>query len=85
MLMPTEQQMHKAVAARDTSSDGHFFYGVITTGIFCLPSCTSRAAKPENLRFFATAQHAEEAGCSNSDLINNILSGANQACVSRKI
>jgi AraC family transcriptional regulator of adaptative response/methylated-DNA-[protein]-cysteine methyltransferase len=50
--MPSEQEMQKAIVSRDKSFDGDFFYGVITTGVFCRPSCSSRSAKPENLRFF---------------------------------
>ena len=62
MSMPSEQQMQKAIATRDKSHDGHFFYGVITTGIFCQPSCSSRPAKPENLRFFPSVEAAMMAG-----------------------
>ncbi len=62
MSMPSEQQMRAAIAARDKSYDGLFFYGVITTGVFCQPSCSARPAKPENLRFFATIESAMLAG-----------------------
>ena len=62
MTMPTEQEMRKAIAARSKSQDGHFFYGVITTGIFCKPSCSSRTPKPENIRFFASVEQAVTAG-----------------------
>ena len=62
MSMPSEQNMQKAIAARDPSYDGHFFYGVITTGIVCRPSCSSRPAKPENLRFFPNIEAALVAG-----------------------
>ncbi|MBS9719722.1 bifunctional DNA-binding transcriptional regulator/O6-methylguanine-DNA methyltransferase Ada [Tianweitania sp. BSSL-BM11] len=51
----------KAVLDRDAALDDHFFYAVLTTGIFCRPSCPSRRAKPENVRFFATAEEAMEA------------------------
>ena len=62
MSMLTEQQMRKAIATRDKSQDGKFFYGVITTGIFCKPSCSSRMPKPENLRFFPNPEAAMMAG-----------------------
>lgn len=51
-----------AVAARDPSADGSFFYSVRTTGVYCKPSCASRPARPENLEFHATAADAEVAG-----------------------
>lgn len=62
MKMPSEKDMHEAVTTRDKSFDGRFFYGVITTGIFCRPSCTSRRARAENLRFFPDTQSALSAG-----------------------
>ncbi len=58
MTMPSEQKMRAAIAARDQAFDGRFFFGVITTGVFCRPSCTSRSARPENLRFFPNAESA---------------------------
>jgi AraC family transcriptional regulator of adaptative response/methylated-DNA-[protein]-cysteine methyltransferase len=60
--MTTEQQMRDAVAARDRSYDGRFVYAVITTGVYCRPSCAARPARPENLRFFATGAAAAGAG-----------------------
>ncbi len=51
-----------AVAARDRTADGSFFYAVKTTGIYCRPSCTSRTPRPENVSFHATAADAERAG-----------------------
>nr|WP_067295198.1 bifunctional DNA-binding transcriptional regulator/O6-methylguanine-DNA methyltransferase Ada [Marinobacterium profundum] len=62
MSMPSEEEMQAAIAARDQSLDGHFFYGVITTGVFCQPSCSARAARPENLRFFSSIEAAMLAG-----------------------
>lgn len=58
----SEQTMRTAITARDKTFDGQFYYGVITTGIFCQPSCRARPAKPENLRFFATMESAMQAG-----------------------
>lgn len=54
--------MRHAVIARNPAFDGRFLYGVITTGVFCRPSCNSRQARPENLRFFADADAARAAG-----------------------
>jgi AraC family transcriptional regulator, regulatory protein of adaptative response / methylated-DNA-[protein]-cysteine methyltransferase len=60
--MPSQDTMRRAVADRDGRYDGTFVYGVITTGVYCRPSCSSRAAKPENLRFFNDPAAAESAG-----------------------
>ncbi|MCP3867766.1 MAG: bifunctional DNA-binding transcriptional regulator/O6-methylguanine-DNA methyltransferase Ada [Gammaproteobacteria bacterium] len=62
MTMPQEQEMRLAVAARDKAWDGRFYYGVVTTGVFCRPSCRTRGARPENLRFFPSAESAVVSG-----------------------
>ncbi|WP_277186731.1 bifunctional DNA-binding transcriptional regulator/O6-methylguanine-DNA methyltransferase Ada [Caballeronia sp. BR00000012568055] len=52
----------QAVTARDRNADGAFFFAVRTTGVFCRPSCASRAPRRENVEFFMTTQAAERAG-----------------------
>lgn len=52
----------QAVANRDRSYDGKFVTGVLTTGIYCRPSCAARHPKRENIRFFAEPEQAEAAG-----------------------
>jgi len=51
-----------AVLARDRKADGTFVTGVLTTGIYCRPSCAARHPKRENVRFFTTGAEAEAAG-----------------------
>jgi AraC family transcriptional regulator of adaptative response/methylated-DNA-[protein]-cysteine methyltransferase len=51
-----------AIVARDRKADGKFVYSVRTTGVYCRPSCPSRHARPENVRFHATCADAERAG-----------------------
>jgi AraC family transcriptional regulator of adaptative response/methylated-DNA-[protein]-cysteine methyltransferase len=51
-----------AVTRRDPSADGHFFYSVSTTGVYCRPSCPSRQARREHVRFHSTIADAERAG-----------------------
>ena len=58
----TDDKRLSAVFARDASSDGTFVYGVQTTGVYCRPSCPSRPAKRENIRFFSTPSEAKDAG-----------------------
>jgi AraC family transcriptional regulator of adaptative response / DNA-3-methyladenine glycosylase II len=48
--------------ARSEDDDGRFLIGVRTTGIYCLPSCTARKPKPENVRFFEDQESARRAG-----------------------
>jgi AraC family transcriptional regulator of adaptative response/methylated-DNA-[protein]-cysteine methyltransferase len=52
----------KAVAARDRSADGAFYYSVESTGVYCRPSCGARLPRPENVRFHETPEDAERAG-----------------------
>lgn len=58
----TEASRREALRVRDQRADGSFVYAVSTTGVYCRPSCRSRPARPENVRFFATAAKAEAAG-----------------------
>ncbi|MEO8301294.1 MAG: Ada metal-binding domain-containing protein, partial [Rhizomicrobium sp.] len=48
--------------ARKGKFDGKFILGVMTTGIYCLPSCAARPPKPENVRLFTTETEAKAAG-----------------------
>ena len=57
-----DRQQWTAVLERDSRYDGHFFYAVTTTGVYCRPTCPARRAKRENVRFFATTKEAEQAG-----------------------
>ncbi|WP_103562726.1 AlkA N-terminal domain-containing protein [Actinomadura rubteroloni] len=52
----------RAVQAKDDRFDGWFFTAVITTGIYCRPSCPAVPPKPENMRFYPSAAAASEAG-----------------------
>ncbi|MCA6108638.1 methylphosphotriester-DNA--protein-cysteine methyltransferase family protein [Bradyrhizobium sp. CNPSo 4026] len=47
---------------RDRSADGLFLRAVLTTGIYCLPSCGARLPRRENVRFFGDCAAAERAG-----------------------
>lgn len=58
----TESEMFAAVERADPAYDDLFFFAVVTTGIFCYPSCTCRKPRRENVRFFATRQDALDAG-----------------------
>lgn len=54
--------MYDRVLASDASYNGRFFLGVLTTGIYCLPGCTARKPKRENVRFFPNCEAARAAG-----------------------
>lgn len=48
--------------AADRAYDGRFITGVVSTGIYCLPSCRARKPKPENVVFHFTPGQARAAG-----------------------
>ena len=50
------------VVARDKAADGQFWYSVVTTGVYCRPSCPSRAANPANVTLHATLESARQTG-----------------------
>ncbi|MGX7894853.1 bifunctional DNA-binding transcriptional regulator/O6-methylguanine-DNA methyltransferase Ada [Tsuneonella sp. HG222] len=51
-----------AVQRRDRRFDGRFVTGVLTTGIYCRPSCAARHPARGNVSFFATGAEARAAG-----------------------
>lgn len=61
-LTLTEDEMYAAILASDAGYNGRFVTGVLTTGIFCLPSCHARKPKRSNVRFFESFDEARAAG-----------------------
>jgi AraC family transcriptional regulator of adaptative response/methylated-DNA-[protein]-cysteine methyltransferase len=58
----TDDDAWKAVLRRDRAYDGRFVTGVLTTGIYCRPSCAARHPARANVRFFAGGEEARDAG-----------------------
>jgi AraC family transcriptional regulator of adaptative response / DNA-3-methyladenine glycosylase II len=52
----------QARLSRDVRFDGKFFIGVLTSGVYCRSICPARTAQEKNVRYFATAAAAAEAG-----------------------
>src|SRR4051794_27491233 len=50
------------VLSRDRAADGTFWYSVVTTGVYCRPSCPSRAANPKNVQLHDTMADARATG-----------------------
>lgn len=53
---------YAAVSSRDGRFDGRFFTAVLTTGIYCRPSCPARTPLRKNVRFYNEAAAAEVDG-----------------------
>lgn len=62
MMTLTNDEAWAAASAKDRRFDGRFVTGVMTTGIYCRPSCPARPPKRENVRFFADPAAARAAG-----------------------
>lgn len=60
--MTVQDPRWPAIVTRDRAMDGHFWYSVRTTGVYCRPSCASRHANPANVAFHDTIADAESAG-----------------------
>ncbi|MFG3660076.1 AlkA N-terminal domain-containing protein [Streptomyces sp. NPDC047706] len=52
----------RAVRSKDARFDGWFFTAVLTTGIYCRPSCPVVPPKPENMVFQPSAAACQQAG-----------------------
>jgi AraC family transcriptional regulator of adaptative response/methylated-DNA-[protein]-cysteine methyltransferase len=50
------------IVARDRTADGHLWYSVVTTGVYCRPSCPSRSANPKNVQLHDTVEEARATG-----------------------
>src|ERR1700720_4244791 len=50
------------IVARDRTADGHLWYSVLTTGVYCRPSCPSRIANPKNVLLHDTFEEAKATG-----------------------
>lgn len=61
MLLNTAE-LENARQIRDPRFDGHFFVGVLTTGMYCRPICSVRIPKKENVQPYKSAVAAAEAG-----------------------
>ncbi len=56
------EALNRARLSRDPRFDGKFFIAVTSTGIYCRPICPSPTSKSANVRYYATAAAAAEAG-----------------------
>ena len=59
---PDAELAYRAVSGRDPRFDGRLFVGVLSTGVYCRPSCPSRTPRPENCVFHRSAAACVSAG-----------------------
>ena len=61
-MMPSADICRRAHVARDARFENRFVAAVLTTGIFCRPTCPARTPRLENVRYLATPAAALEQG-----------------------
>ena len=68
IMLPKDEQAYweasfwEAIETRDPHMDGVFYFAVVTTGVYCRPSCAARRPRRENVVFFQRREAAERAG-----------------------
>lgn len=55
-------QCQAARLARDPRFDGLFYTAVLSTGIYCRPTCPARTPREDNVRYYASAAACADAG-----------------------
>ncbi|MFZ1375985.1 MAG: Ada metal-binding domain-containing protein [Geothrix sp.] len=58
----SDEHLYERILAKDASFNGRVLTGVLTTGIYCLPSCPARKPLASNVRFFRDEPAAQAAG-----------------------
>ncbi|QBI21925.1 DNA-3-methyladenine glycosylase 2 family protein [Egibacter rhizosphaerae] len=61
-MIDDPERCRRALASRDSRFDGWFVAGVVSTGIYCRPSCPALPPARSAVRFWSTAAAAQQAG-----------------------
>jgi methylphosphotriester-DNA--protein-cysteine methyltransferase len=62
MAFSTDEERFRALINRDPEAEGKFFYCVLSTKIFCRPTCYSRLALRQNIIFSDSQEEAMKNG-----------------------
>ncbi|MDN4476905.1 AlkA N-terminal domain-containing protein [Demequina sp. SYSU T00192] len=57
-----DETRYAVIRGKDARYDGHFVTAVLTTGIYCRPSCPARTPARANVTFYPSAAAAQHAG-----------------------
>ncbi|MCZ8521931.1 MULTISPECIES: bifunctional transcriptional activator/DNA repair enzyme AdaA [Paenibacillus] len=55
-------RIYESIASKESTYDGVYYTGVLTTRIVCRPSCRARTPKRENIRLYPSVEEAVAAG-----------------------
>lgn len=61
-MIEDPERCYRAMASKDARFDGWIIVGVLSTGIYCRPSCPVPPPQRRNVSFFPTAAAAQRAG-----------------------
>ncbi len=61
-LLGDPKACYRVVSSRDGRWDGRLYLGVVSTGVYCRPSCSALTPKPENCRYYPSGSAAVAAG-----------------------
>jgi AraC family transcriptional regulator of adaptative response / DNA-3-methyladenine glycosylase II len=62
VLVMDDEHCYRAMTSRDGRFDGAFVTAVLTTKIYCRPSCPAMTPRRQNMRFYPTPAAAQDAG-----------------------
>lgn len=61
-LLADPDSCYRVVSSRDGRWDGRLYLGVVSTGVYCRPSCPARTPLVRNCRYYASSAAAVAAG-----------------------
>jgi AraC family transcriptional regulator of adaptative response / DNA-3-methyladenine glycosylase II len=61
-LLADPASCYRVVSSRDGRWDGRLYLGVVSTGVYCRPSCSARTPLERNCRYYPSAAAAVAAG-----------------------
>jgi AraC family transcriptional regulator, regulatory protein of adaptative response / methylated-DNA-[protein]-cysteine methyltransferase len=82
-MMLSDERCWDAVTKRNAQKDGQFYFGVLTTGVYCRPSCPAKQPLRKNVRFYEFPGDAERAGLRPCKRCHPLAGRADEAAVEK--
>jgi AraC family transcriptional regulator of adaptative response/methylated-DNA-[protein]-cysteine methyltransferase len=81
--MLSDERCWDAISQRNPERDGQFYFGVLTTGVYCRPSCPARQPLRKNVRFYESPGDAERDGLRPCKRCHPLAGRADQATIEK--
>ncbi len=81
--MMSDERCWDALTARNAERDGQFYFGVMTTGVYCRPSCPAKQPLRKNVRFYESPGDAERDGLRPCKRCHPLAGRADEASVTK--